>query len=366
MKKFDNFNEFLIQDIKDNGPMAFGVFMAHALCHPKYGYYVTRDPFGVNGDFTTAPEISQMFGEMVGAWVVDIWIQMGQPKRLNLIECGAGRGTLMADILRVSTSVDGFLSAVQIKIIEASQTMRDIQAKALDGAPVEWVSGVEACTVDEPCVILGNEFLDALPVEQVRFMNGAWTQCYIDHDGDNFIQKWSDIQSNIETYLPKVKTHAAIYEIAPTRSEFIKECSHLIQRAGGSALFIDYGYAKSTHGDTVQAVKKHEYVPILDTPGDSDITAHVDFETLNSIAKENGMKTTELVTQGDFLRSLGIEHRANVLMNTILKHGGAVEMKLGAQNIQNDLNRLIDDNQMGQLFKVMCFYNGYPLNPAGF
>ena len=366
MKKADNLNDFLIHDIKDNGPMAFGAFMAHALCHPEYGYYVTRDPFGVNGDFTTAPEISQMFGEMVGAWVVDIWMQMGQPKRFNLIECGAGRGTLMADILRVSAQVGGFLPAVQIKIIEASQTMQDIQAKALEGAPVKWATGIDACAVDEPCIILGNEFLDALPLEQVRFINGAWTQCYVDHDGDDFVQKWSDIQPNIETYLPKVKTHAAIYEIAPSRSEFIKQCSLLIQKAGGAGLFIDYGYAKTMHGDTVQAVKKHEYVPVLETPGESDITAHVDFETLIDIANENGMETAKLVTQGDFLRSLGIEHRANALINTILKHGGAPQMKLGAQNIQNDLNRLIDDKQMGQLFKVMCFYNGYPLKPAGF
>lgn len=366
MKKTHNLNEFLKQEISDNGPMPFGAFMAHALCHHEYGYYMTRDPFGVKGDFTTAPEISQMFGEMIGAWVVDIWVQMGRPYKFNLIECGAGRGTLMADILRVSRAVDNFLHAVQITIIETSDLLKEKQRETLGNITVQWHSELSQCAVDEPCIILGNEFLDALPVEQCRFMNGQWQQCHISVENGQFVQTWISPQSDIVAYLPEVKTHAAIYEIAPERINFIEQCTKMIKENGGASLFIDYGYAKLSHGETVQAVKNHEYVPALSDIGECDITAHVDFQTLQESALQGGVLSSPIVTQKDFLKSLGIEHRANALKNTVLKQDGHTQGALKAQGIQNDLDRLIGEKQMGDLFKVMCIYSDDNLKPAGF
>ncbi len=366
MKKAENLNLFFQNEITENGPITFGSFMSHALCHPDFGYYATRDPFGVKGDFTTAPEISQMFGEMIGAWVVDMWVQMGRPDRFNLIECGAGRGTLMADILRVAKSVDGFSSTVQVSIIETSDILKTIQKETLQNIEVKWFGDVTQCPVDEPCIILGNEFLDALPVEQVRFINGTWDQCCVEYNNGEFAQKWLKPQIEIESFLPQIKTHAATYEIAPERINFIEQCAGILKANGGAVLFIDYGYTKTKHGDTVQAVKNHEYVPVLSDVGECDITAHVDFETLLNTADNVGAQIQQLVTQKDFLRSLGIEHRANALKNAALKQTGVMQGKLMAQNIQADLDRLIDEKQMGDLFKVMCFHDGFNLKPAGF
>lgn len=366
MKKAKTLSEFLIQTIKDNEPITLGAFMSHALCHPDYGYYMTRDPFGVRGDFTTAPEISQMFGEMIGAWVIDIWTKMGQPKRFNLIECGAGRGTLMADIMRVAQKVKGFDEVVQIKIIESSPILKKIQKETIKTPSVEWIDNVKTCSVDEPCIILGNEFLDALPVEHFRFMKRMWKQCYIDISGDEFTKKWGKLQTDIETLLPQIRVHGAIYEIAPARIEFIKECAAHLEKSGGAALFVDYGYARSKSGETIQAVKNHEFVTVLTEIGECDITAHVDFESLLSVTGDHGMKNEPLVTQGDFLRSLGIEHRANALKNAALKQFGVAKGKEKAENIQNDLDRLIGQKQMGELFKVMCFHSGLNFTLAGF
>ncbi len=328
-------------------PMGLGEFTSLALMHPEYGYYTNRDPFGVDGDFITAPEISQIFGEVIGAWVIDIWMQMGSPSSFNLIEAGAGRGTLMADIMRISNIAGGFESAAQICLIEASDLLKGKQRAALNNHKVTWYDAISDIDVDKPCIILGNEFLDALPIEQLRRSSDGWQKRVIIAVDDNeFKFDWVRAEKELVTLLPSKTVSNEIYEVAPIRLEFVNECEALIKAHGGAALFIDYGYTKSHHGDTLQAIKNHKFVNVLEDIGSCDITSHVDFEALSAHV---GLNVTPVVTQAHFLKSLGIEQRAKAIC--------ANEM---------DLNRLVGEDQMGELFKVICFYHGNNLTPAGF
>ncbi len=327
-------------------PIGLGEFITHALTHPKYGYYINRDPLGAGGDFTTAPEISQMFGEIVGAWVIDIWIQMGKPASFNLIEAGAGRGTLMADIMRISCIANGFAEAVQIQLIEASPLLKSKQATALEGYDVSWYDTISDINVDKPCIILGNEFLDALPIEQLRRGANGWQKRVITVNNNSLAFGWGKAQNELIKLLPQKTVSSEIYEVAPSRISFINECANLLKNNGGAALFIDYGYAKSHHGDTLQAVKNHKFVNILEDIGNCDITAHVDFDALS---RHISLNKTRITTQREFLISLGILQRAAAI---------------GASD--EELQRLIGRGEMGDLFKVMCFYHGDNLTPAGF
>ncbi len=327
-------------------PMGLGEFMALALTHPKYGYYTNRDPLGAAGDFTTAPEISQMFGEIIGAWVIDIWIQMGKPTSFNLIEAGAGRGTLMADIMRISGIANGFAEAVQIRLIEASPLLKSKQATTLEGYDVSWHDSISDINVGKPCIILGNEFIDALPIEQLRRGADGWQKRVITVDNNSLAFGWVEAENELVKLLPQKTVSNEIYEVAPVRISFINECTNLLKNNGGAALFIDYGHAKSHHGDTLQAVKNHKFVNVLDDIGNCDITAHVDFDALS---RHISLNKTRITTQKEFLISLGILHRA-----AAIKASDA------------ELQRLVGRGEMGDLFKVMCFYHGDNLIPAGF
>ncbi len=330
----------------DRCPMSLGEFITHALIHPQYGYYMNRDPLGAKGDFITAPEVSQIFGEIIGAWIADIWIQMGSPKSFNLIEVGAGRGTMMADMLRVCRAVDGFLDAAQIRIIETSDVLQEKQRDALRGHAVTWHDNIEDMSVDKPCIILGNEFLDALPIEQLRRGSNGWEKRVVSvNDNGTLAFSWGSPENGLLDYLPPKTVSNEIYEVAPVRNDFIKACDYMVKANGGAALFIDYGYTKSHYGDTLQAVKNHSFVNVLGDVGNCDITSHIDFEALSSCCSSK----TKTTTQRNFLMSLGIEYRAN-----------AVNAK------SEDLERLIGKDQMGDLFKVMCLYDHKHINPAGF
>ncbi len=363
-----NLNELLQAEIKDSGAMPLGRFMSLALCHPEFGYYTTRDPFGKDGDFTTAPEISQVFGEMIGAWVADIWFQMGCPKTLNLIECGAGRGSLMADIMRATKTISGFHDAVKIRIIETSPILQGIQKSKLHQYDALWHDSLDIGSVDDPCIILGNEFLDALPLEQIRVTNNAWQQRHVtvDKNSSDFGFLWRPIQNALNPLTPEVKTHNAIYEVAPERLRFIDDCAKIIKKCGGALLFIDYGHGKSASGDTLQAVKNHKFTPVLEDVGNCDITAHVDFEPLIRAATEQGVSALPLTTQRDFLLRLGISHRSKILQASAVKSQGAIRGQQTAQAYENDVDRLVNPDKMGTLFKVMCAYHGHKLKPEGF
>ena len=350
----NNLEMFIAKQIELNGSMPLGEFMSIAMTHPEYGYYTNSYPIGVDGDFITAPEISQMFGEMIGAWIIDVWIQMGSPE-LNLIECGAGHGTLMTDIMRVGEKVPKFSDLVHIYIIEMQGNMRAKQKSKLRSYKVSWYEAINEIKADKPSIIIGNEFLDALPIEQLKRGSNGWQQRFVDFDGSGFKFIWKEADKNLLEFLPDKTQSNQIYEISKVQIGFIKESSRLIEKSGGAALFIDYGHNKSNYGETLQAVKKHKYSDILKDIGQSDITSHVDFAAFKRNIPSDIISPC-IATQRNFLLSLGIEHRANALIHS------NTDMEA---SIKKQLERLISKDQMGDLFKVMCFYNG-DIHPCGF
>ena len=292
------------QEIQHHGPMNVGAFMGLAVSH----YYGSRDPFGAGGDFTTAPEISQMFGELLGAWAADCWAQMGHPERFVLAECGPGRGTLMADALRATKGGPRFHAAAEVHLIEQSALLQEKQRDMLRDYKVTWHGDVGDLPNDVPLVLLANEFLDALPVRQFQFGDGAWQERVIGLDEGGTLQFGLVPASGL---VPEVGgTEGGIAELSPAVSRFAETVAARIMAQGGAALFIDYGYAAG-QGNTLQAVRRHEYVDVLSHIGEADLTAHVDFAALAKAVCDCAVYGP--VTQGEFLQRLGIGPRAAVL-----------------------------------------------------
>jgi NADH dehydrogenase [ubiquinone] 1 alpha subcomplex assembly factor 7 len=317
----------LIERIRADGPISVEAYME--ACNAFY--YATRDPLGRDGDFTTAPEISQMFGELVGAALADCWTKVGQPANAIYAELGPGRGTLASDTLRVLRSA-GF--AGDVHLVETSPVLRKTQAKAVPCAI--WHESIEDMPA-APLLLVANEFFDALPVRQtvaglerhVEVIGGALA---FDRDGE-------------------------IEEASPARAQAMLEVSTCIAQCGGVGLIVDYGHERSAPCDTLQAVRGHRYVPVLTDPGEQDLTAHVDFEALGDVAREAGARVTEVVAQGDWLNRLGIGARAAAL---------ATSNPERVPDLEKAVDRLCHEEQMGQLFKVMAVYSpGWPA-PAGF
>ncbi len=325
------------QEIQHNGPMDVGAFMARVVAY----YYNSRDPFGEGGDFTTAPEISQIFGELLGAWAADCWTQMGRPSKFMLVECGPGRGTLMVDALRATAKIPGFHEAAQIHLIENSESLKARQRDVLQDFDVSWHDGLEGVPDNAPLILLANEFLDALPIRQFQRADGKWKERVIGVDGAGNFHF-----GLIPTAQPQ-NIEGDFYETSPACELFVKNTCERLKAQGGAALFIDYGYVEG-HGDTLQAVKNHDYVPVLEQVGEADLTAHVDFAALSE-----GLVTT----QGEFLRALGISQRAAMLKQK------ATESQ--AKDIDEAVGRLTSTDQMGELFKVMAFSSD-DINLAGF
>lgn len=341
------------QHITQHGPMDVGTFMSLALGHPQHGYYMKQDPFGAAGDFTTAPEISQMFGEMVGAWMADIWIQMGSPDDFILLECGPGRGTLMRDMMRATAAAKGFHEACNIHLLEMSPVLKDAQDEALKDYGVIWHDTLESVPAHKPLIVIGNEFLDALPFRQLMWGDGQWHERVIGLEGEQLTFGLRAASPDLVAHAPVMANDGDIYEVAPVRQNFVHQVSQRLEAQGGAALFIDYGHMKSGIGDTFQALYKHEYVDVLSHIGDADLTAHVDFESLMEEAHAIGA-----VEQGIFLKRLGIEHRAQMLS----QKASAQQ----AKDIQSALHRLTHPDEMGTLFKVIGFCSNEHISPAGF
>jgi SAM-dependent MidA family methyltransferase len=313
--------------ILGQGPITVEAFMAACNEH----YYATRDPLGASGDFTTAPEISQMFGELVGACLADCWARAGKPTNAIYVELGPGRGSLAADALRVMRSA-GFDPAVHF--LETSPALRQEQAKAVPGA--KWHD--ELATVpDAPALIVANEFLDALPVRQ--FVQGAERKVIVAAGGLAF------------------DCDGEIVETSPARDHAVAGIARRLAGAGGAALIVDYGHSESAPGDTLQAVHAHGFAPVLDWPGEQDLTAHVDFEAVAKVARDSGAAVTSLVPQGRWLERLGIAARAKAL---------AKAQPDRAEEIEIARRRLCDAGSMGELFKVLAIRSPNWPAPAGF
>lgn len=358
--------EIIKAEIRESGPISVARYMALCLGHPQYGYYMTRDPFGVEGDFTTAPEISQLFGEMIGIWLADTWIKMGSPGKVALVECGPGRGTLMQDALRATKNVAGFHEAVTLHLIEMSPVLQEQQKQRLAEYDASWHNDTESLPGDSPLLIIGNEFLDALPVRQMVFRETGWVEKFVEIDINGSFRLCEKTAENdrknlLPTLLvpPKLGDHL---EVSPEQKEFMQRIIKIIKKQRGSALFLDYGFKHLVSGDTLQSVKNHAFCNMLEHPGEVDITAHVNFAMITAYIMEENMTVHGPVSQGDFLSRLGIEVRADQLTR--------IANRSQSEEIKQALKRLTGQDtkagEMGALFKAIAFSHDPSINLAGF
>ena len=356
--------EKLIKLIKNHGPITVGDYLSDALCHPQYGYYSTRDPFGENGDFTTAPEISQIFGELIGAWLIDSWEAMGAPSLFQLVELGPGRGTLMADILRVGKLRTDFLKAARITLVENSGRLRVKQQKTLfeTHPQLSWCTSFDD-TPFGPTLVIANEFFDCLPLRQFvkTDLKGdrKWRErlvCLNERE-DGFCFRLSEQTYEDPPGAPANAQIESTFEVSETSHDFIKGLSARINAHKGRMLIVDYGHGRSGFGDTFQAVRRHDYIHPLSLPGDVDVTAHVDFAALARTGRAAGVRVDGPVRQGDFLGRLGFEQRLEVLARAAGDN---------AENIVKGARRLVHPDEMGELFKVLCLSSSDLSEPPGF
>jgi len=341
--------------IEGGGPIAVAPYMELCLTHPERGYYTTGVPFGAQGDFITAPEISQMFGELVGLWAAAVWRAMGSPASLNLVELGPGRGTMMSDVLRVAKVMPGFRAAIALHLIEISPVLERLQRQALSFAdvPMSWHRSIEEVP-DGPLIVLANEFFDALPIRQAVMCADGWHERVI-KIGDDDKLHFSIDRDPIPLFdklLPRTLRAAKIGEIFEWRTDNIAlEIGRRVVRSGGAALIIDYGHRESAIGETLQAVGGHEFAEPLLAPGLLDLTAHVDFQALAQAAEGMGARVHGPLPQGEFLRRLGIEQRAAALK--------AAAPPDYAATIDAARGRLTSEDRtgMGRLFKAIAVAN---------
>jgi len=331
-----------------------------ALCNAHY--YATRGGIGAEGDFITAPEISQMFGELIGAWIVIRWQQLGCPAPFSLIELGPGKGTLMADALRVLQEHAEIISAAQIHLVETSPTLRAAQKKSLAefALPVFWHDDL-AAVPSTPFILIANEFFDALPIRQFIYAATGWQERGVRTEKNRLVwaaRAVSPSEIPIPSHLPPPIPGNRL-ETCPALPKILDTLAARAAVHAGSALIVDYGYGASDYGDTFQAVSHHEYADPLENAGGQDLTAHVNFAEIENFSKARGLQCAGPASQGEFLVALGLQHRAEKL----LTNTGDPEDKL---EIIEALHRLTAPAEMGTLFKVMCLSSPYLSWPEGF
>lgn len=331
--------EKLFKLIAVQGPVTLGQYMQFALSEPEHGYYMRADPLGRAGDFITAPEVSQMFGELIGLFFVQAWRDRKSPAPFILAELGPGRGTLMADMMRAAAQVEpGFGAAARIVLIETSPVLRAVQKRTLGHLSVQWVDNLEAVATDAPFFVVANEFFDALPIRQFVKSERGWHERMVTTQKD-MLRLITTPEPVPVPFIParlRGADRGAVFELNDQAEAFARDIARRIGRKGGAALIVDYGYTKTALGDTFQAVQDHRYADPLAEPGDADLTAHVDFARLAETAREEGADVFGPIAQGQFLEALGIGVRAQRLKDTAI-------------------DRLTAPEKMGTLFKVLAF-----------
>lgn len=348
--------------IKADGPIRLDRYMDLCLGHPEYGYYRTRDPFGQGGDFTTAPEVSQIFGELIAVWCIDAWDALGQPGALQIVELGPGRGTLMADLLRTLRSVASFTARIDVHLVETSEVLKKSQQDAVAPfiANPTWHDAL-ASVPGGMAIVVANEFFDALPVRQFERRSGAWFERLVGvNTGGELALGLAPGAVDLSDFpVPQLPVaDGDVWEYSPLRREVARDLAARLSAHSGAALIIDYGHLASGFGDTMQAVKAHAPVEITSSPGASDLTSHVDFADLSAAMKAAGASVWPALTQRAFLRAMGIESRAEVLKQNAAAHE--------ACDIDAACARLTDCDQMGNLFKVCAATAGTLRPPYAF
>lgn len=351
MAETPDLGALIATQIRANGPISIAEYMKLCLSHPRHGYYRRGAAIGAGGDFITAPEISQVFGELIGFFIVNLWQQLRQPPSFTLLELGPGRGVLMDDALRAAGRAPGFLDALHLQLFESNADLRAEQQARLGKYLPYWAPQIDAVG-DGPLFVIANEFFDALPVRRFVRTSTGWHEQQVGLRDGHLAFGLSPAPT--ADFGPA--DEGAVREISPSAGDVMGRLGRVIAAQGGAILAIDYGDEGPQLGETLQAVRGHSYADPLDAPGETDISAHVDFSVLRKAAMDAGLKVAPLANQGDFLRRLGAVERADAL---------AVANPSQAETVNASVQRLIAPQQMGTLFKVLCAY-GSGLKPVGF
>jgi NADH dehydrogenase [ubiquinone] 1 alpha subcomplex assembly factor 7 len=338
--------------IRASGPIGVDAFMTACLHDPAHGYYATRPKLGEDGDFITAPLVSQMFGELIGLWAVETWARYGRPAPFRLIEVGPGDGTLIADVLRATRLAQDFLEAADLWLVETSAPLALAQRRRLAETPAHWVASLDEVPGGSPMILIANEVLDCLPTAQFVRLDEGWAERVVGLDADGELCFGLAPPSRPAADFAPPGT---LIEISSAQSAFAGAVARRLMIGGGAALLIDYG-GEIQGGDTLQSLKRHQKVDPLAEPGEADLTVHADFRAVRVAAKAVGARSAQQ-TQGEFLRRLGVAERADALSRAQPEQ---------AETIARQLARLVDDDQMGRLFKVLCLFAGTDRPPPGF
>ena len=360
MNKVKSQQQNLRDLIKASGAISISAFMNEVLFHPKYGYYTNENPFGKEGDFVTAPEISQVFGELIASYLIALWQNNYSQSGIALVEMGAGKGTLMKDFLKIASTIPDFFNKVTINIVEISPRLQKIQQKNLQNYKnIKWWDDFDDFyqkNQKEPIFFIANELFDCFAIDQYVKIDNCWIEKLVDLDEKDslrfsFAQRNQKINEIINKLTNNLGKEGDVFEYSKTAENFMLILSDAIKKSGGIAIVIDYGYVENKFRDTLQAIKKHKFSNILENIGESDVTSLVNFKRLEDIVR-NGNLQSWIVTQKEFLESLGIEIRREKLL----------ENKTKAQQdlINSAIDRLIDGKEMGELFKVLIISGAKP------
>ena len=367
--------------IAQDGPISVAEYFTRCLHDPRDGYYATRPALGEGGDFLTAPGVSQMFGELIGLWLLETWTRMGRPSLVRLVEMGPGDGTLISDILRAARLLPKFLEAADLWLVEVSPPLRAVQAERLAGARLtpRWADRLEAVPAGAPLLLVANEVLDCLPAHQFVRTEGGWAERVVGLDEAGELAfglralnpppmgeaarrgRWGEQThlGQLPPQSPRIESgttpppqgealeSGAVVESSPAQAALGSELGHRVARDGGAALLIDYGRDTPGPGDTLQALKAHAKVPPLAEPGQADLTVWADFPAVLAAGAEAGAATGPILSQGAFLQDLGIQARAQAL---------AAARPDQADKLARQLDRLTGAARMGELFKVVCLF----------
>ena len=351
----------IVRRIRAEGPLTIASYMAVALHDPEGGYYARRGPIGAAGDFTTAPEISQVFGELIGLWCAELWERIGRPDPIILTELGPGRGVLMSDLLRAAGTVPEFRRALRIWLVEASPVLRAEQERRLHQVQPAWVKRVEELP-DGPMLVVANEFLDALPIRQFVRGTGGWGERLVAVDPEDHLVFVDSPESPVASLFvyggPSHHAPGTIVEICPAALALAGALGSRLTRQPGAALFIDYGYFPTALGPTLRAVQCHRPVSALAAPGTADLSAHVDFAAFAEAARAAGAEIYGPISQGRFLTALG----AGLRLAALSERASPAQRR----SLESGVKRLLAPDEMGELFKVMALVSPGLPPPAGF
>ena len=336
---------------KNNNLFTLDKFIEESLYNKKYGYYMKKDPFGKDGDFITAPNISILFSEMIAIWVISFWEKLDCPKQFNLIELGAGNGEMMGVLIKTFNRFPKFKNSCKINILEKSKLLKRIQKTNIKDANIKWLNNLEELN-DFPCIFIANEFFDALPIKQFLKKEKKWFERHVNFSNINnleFLDIPFDIQKFEKVIKFKISYKQTFIEYSPLAEKYLKTIINKIKLNNGGMLIIDYGYFEKKMKDTLQAVSKHKYCDVLKNFRNSDITYNLNFNLINTMIKKLNPCSSLLTTQKKFLTNLGILDRAQILSKNMPFSKKA--------DIYFRIRRLIHEDQMGHLFKVMFITN---------